>query len=80
MLQREMVRIKKRIRQIPTFKGLKILAKKFTTFLKNQKNTPLSSLENLNIKISKKLKTTIVNKVMIIKKLKDFNIVNLFSM
>ena len=65
-----MVRIKKRIRQIPTFKGLRIFATEFTTFSKNQKNTPLNSLENLNIKMSKKLKTIIINTVIIIKKLK----------
>ena len=75
-----MVRIKKRIRQTITFKGLNILANEFTTFLKNQKNMPLNYIEILNTKISKKLKTTIVNKVIIIKKLKDFNKVNLFSM
>ena len=79
MLQREMVRIK-RLRQIPTLKGLRILATELTTFSKNQKNIPLNSLENLNIKISKKLKTIRINIVINIKKLKDFNTVNLFSM
>ena len=80
MLQREMVRIKKRLRQIPTLRGLRILATELTTFSKNQTNIPLNSLENLNIKISKKLKTITVNIVINIKKLKDFNTVNLFSM